>query len=538
MATVTRRVVRTLPQMFIDTTGSQKEKLLVAAYARVSTEKEEQEDSFERQVEHYKHLINSKPEWQYVDVYADPGISGTRAEKRPDFLRMIEDCRAGKIQKVLVKSISRFARNTVDALKYIRELKELGISVYFESENIDTLTPGGEVLLTILAAMAEQESRTMSTNIKWAYQKKFEKGEVIINTGAVLGYRKASDGGYEIVEHEGEIIRRIFHEYISGMSVPQICRKLEAAGYKTKRGSDTWRPNAVLGILKNEKYTGNAILGKTFKPDVLSKRRIKNDGTMAPMYYAENTHPAIIDKSIFELAQDEMRRRKEEKNMAVGGSRYTSKYPFSGLLVCGCCGHRLRRHVRTMGSGKKVAAWGCANRIANGRAVCDSWHISEDILKETYKAAIIEEVGNIDKVIDTINESCSAELHADNYEALSKIEQQIVEIQENVLALHRARQNCGTTDAEYNIQISAYSQQIQELETQRTELQSRSNKYTAIRNWLATFKEATATGDIYDPDNVAVMKAMVEYIVVYRDSMELHLKCGVIIEKDWREGDS
>ena len=168
--------------MFIETVDETPSKLLVAAYARVSTEKEEQEDSFERQVEHYKQMIGARPDWQYVEIYADPGISGTRAEKRPDFLRMIEDCRAGKIQKVLVKSISRFARNTVDALNYIRELRELGISVYFESENIDTLTPGGEVLLTILAAMAEQESRTISSNIKWAWQRKFQNGDVVLNT--------------------------------------------------------------------------------------------------------------------------------------------------------------------------------------------------------------------------------------------------------------------------------------------------------------------------------------------------------------------
>ena len=174
VATATRRVVREIPAaaIFNIPKAAAVTKLLVAAYARVSTEKEEQEDSFERQVEHYTALINGKSDWQLVEVYADPGISGTRAEKRPNFMRMIADCRAGKIQKVMVKSISRFARNTVDALNYIRELKDLGISVFFESENIDTLTPGGEVLLTILAAMAEQESRTMSTNIKWSYQKK------------------------------------------------------------------------------------------------------------------------------------------------------------------------------------------------------------------------------------------------------------------------------------------------------------------------------------------------------------------------------
>lgn len=529
-----RRIVRRMSSAdMFRTSQYAPPKKVVAAYARVSTEKEEQEDSFERQVEHYTKLITSNPEWQFGGIYADPGITGTRAEKRPDFMRMIADCRAGKIDRIYVKSISRFARNTVDALNYIRELKDLGIGIQFESENIDTLSPGGEVLLTILAAMAEQESRTMSTNIKWAYQKKFEKGEVIINTGTVLGYRKAASGAYEIVEDEAKIVRRIFREYVYGMSVPQIARRLEADGFKTKRGSNTWRPNAVLGILKNEKYSGNAILGKTYKPDVLSKRRIKNDGTVAPMYYAENTHPAIISKELFDLAQDEMQRRIDEKNIAVGGSRYTSKYPFSGLLICGCCGHRLRRHVRTMGSGQKVAAWGCANRITNGRTVCDSRHVSEEVLKETYRAAIMDAVGDMDTIIETVKDSCRMVLVADNHEALAEVERQIIKLQEEVLDFHRARQGYAVTEAEYNTQIEAYTDQMQQLEARRSELQSTSNKYTAVQNWLDTFKETAATGDIYDPDNAAVMKAMVEYIVVHRDRMEIHLKCGVTLEKGY-----
>ena len=206
-----RRVVQTLPQTFIEVaTEAENSKIPVAAYARVSTEKEEQEDSFERQVEHYTQMINAKPEWKLVDIYADPGISGTRAEKRKDFMRMIDDCLAGKIQKVLVKSISRFARNTVDALTYIRKLKDIGVSVYFESENIDTLTPGGEVLITILAAMAEQESRTISSNIKWAWQRKFQNGDISLNTGLMMGYTKLKEkdeDGHDVYEIKREKLK-------------------------------------------------------------------------------------------------------------------------------------------------------------------------------------------------------------------------------------------------------------------------------------------------------------------------------------------
>lgn len=540
MAQAARRVVRAMPQIAVVQLeeATVQKKLKVAAYARVSTDKEEQEDSFERQVEHYTNLIKSNPEWEFVRVYPDPGITGTKAEKRPEFMKMIEDCRAGKIEKIMVKSVSRFARNTVDALNYIRELRDMNVSVQFESENIDTLTPGGEVLLTILAAMAEQESRTMSNNIKWAYQKKFEKGEVTINTGLMLGYRKAGKDGdgravYEIVEEEAEIIRRIYREYLNGSTITQIMHGLEADGIRTKRGAVKWHHNAITSILTNEKYTGNAYLGKTYKPDVLSKKRYRNDGEKAPMYYAENSHPAIISMEVFNMVNLEMERRREEKVKAVGRSRYTSKYPMSGLLICGTCGSRLRRHVRRVGSGKMVPSWGCANRIVNGRAVCDSRHVSEDVLKETYRAAIMDAVGDMDAIIETVKDSCRMVLSADNHEALAEVERQIIKLQEEVLDFHRARQGYAVTEAEYNAQIEAYTDQMQQLEARRSELQSTSNKHSAVQNWLDTFKETAATGDIYDPDNATVMKAMVEYIVVHRDKLEIHLKCRVTIEKEY-----
>lgn len=507
-------------------------KMTVAAYARVSTEKEEQEDSFERQVEHYTKLIQSKQEWTFGGIYADPGITGTRAEKRPDFLRMIEDCRKGKIQKVLIKSISRFARNTVDALNYIRELKDLGIGVYFENENIDTLTPGGEVLLTILAAMAEQESRTMSTNIKWSYQKKFQNGEVILNTGMVLGYAKNSDGEYVIAEDEAAVVRRIYREYLAGITVPQICKGLEADGITTKRGSSKWRTNAVLGILRNEKYTGNAILGKTYKPDVLSKKRMKNTG-QAPMYYAENTHPAIIEQEAFEMVQEEMKRRAAEKDAAVGSSRYTSKYPFSGMLICGTCGHRLRRHVRTMGSGKQVAAWGCTNRINNGRSSCDSYHINEDVIERTYKAVMSELVGDGTEAIDAVEECCAEIISNGAREELERVQREIIEIQETVLALHKARQQGAVNDMDYEIKIAGYSQRMEELQAQQKELKSTATRYAEAKYWLDDLRTHIKSGDCFNTDDAIILRSMVEKIIVYGNYMEIHMRCGVVLEREY-----
>ena len=538
MATATRRVVRTMPQMFIETVDVDQGKLKVAAYARVSTEKEEQEDSFERQVEHYKQLIASKPEWKYVDIYADPGISGTRAEKRPDFLRMIEDCRAGKIQKILVKSISRFARNTVDALNYIRELKDLGISVYFESENIDTLTPGGEVLLTILAAMAEQESRTISSNIRWAYQRKFQNGDIVLNTGLMLGYRKVGkdeDGHdvFEINEEEAEIVRRIYREFIAGYSITQIAKRLAADGIKTKLGKDKWQHNVIVSILTNEKYPGNALLGKTWKPDVLTKYRQKNDGKKAPIYYVEDTHPAIIEKDMFELAKKEMERRRGSKEQVVGGGRFTSKYPFSGLIECGTCGGRLRRHVRTMGTGKKVASWGCATRITNGRQACDTHHINETVLEATYLAALRDLLDNASDVVEAVKEGAELALEPENRAAIERVEAEIVGIQEAVLELHRAKQRMELGAAEYTAKVKEYSELMKAKEAERDALQDTAVKYTEVKTWLDTFMDQIMQSTSLTKVDGTTMKMLVEKIIARDTGIEVIFKCGVSVEHEY-----
>ena len=539
MAVTTRRVVREIPRaaiLHID--AKEVLRMVVVAYARVSTEKEEQEDSFERQVSYYTTLINSKPEWKFGGIYADPGITGTRAEKRPDFLRMIEDCRAGKINKILVKSISRFARNTVDALNYIRELKELGISIYFENENIDTLTPGGEVLITILAAMAEQESRTMSTNIKWSYQKKFKNGEVLLNTSMMMGYiktdRRDEEGKviYEINEEEAVVVRRIYREYLSGVTVTRICRGLEADGIPTKLGRKRWQPSVIKSILTNEKYTGDALLGKTFKADVLSKKRQKNMG-QAPMYYAEGTQPAIIEKEVFELVKAEMQHRADEKNTAVGNSRYTSKYPFSGLLVCGECGHKLRRHVRKVGSGKQVPAWGCSNRISNGRAACDSHHVNEETLQRTYTAAVQEMIADAEEVIRLVQDSTGLVMEPENTAELARVEQEIIELQEAVMEIHKAKQKRGIGAAEYAEKIREHSQRMQELEAKQEELQTTENRYNQVKVWLDNFARHIQSGEIMNTDDSQIMKQLVEQIIVGADSMEIQFKCGVIVKQKY-----
>lgn len=394
------------------------------------------------------------------------------------------------------------------------------------------------MLLTILAAMAEQESRTISANIKWAYQKKFEKGEVTINTGLMLGYEKAGkteDGRtqYRIIEEETAIVRRIYREYIGGKTITQISQGLREDRLVSKRGCSTWCSNTITNILKNEKYAGNAVLGKTYKPDVLSKKRFKNDGSKSPMYYAENTHPAIIDEETFELAKEEMERRQNDKQKAVGRSRYSSKYPFSGILVCGNCGSRLRRHLRKVGSGKRVPAWGCANRIINGRAVCDSHHVNEDVLQRTYLAALQAMVDGSQEIIEAIEKSAVMEMHTDA--DIDNIEQQIITIQEDVLTLHRQKQRMAITEEEYQLRLTAFGNQLKELEEQRKQDRTAENRYAAMRLWLDEFKEHAESGDFMNDADGSIMKALVEKIIVKDASMEICFKCGVSIEQEYIE---
>ncbi len=390
-----------------------------------------------------------------------------------------------------------------------------------------------------ISAMAEQESRTISSNIKWAWQRKWQNGEVNINTGLMLGYRKTDkkdeDGHiiYEINEEEAEVVRRIYREYLAGASLTRICRNLEADGIKTKLGKDKWRFMVIKSILTNEKYTGNAVLGKTWKPDVLTKYRQKNDGKKTPLYYVEDTHPAIIDKEMFELVKKELQRRHDVQEEAVGGSKYSSKYPFSCLLECGICGHKLRRQIRTVGTGEKVAYWCCANRVVNTRKVCDSHHVREDVLEATYMKALRTVMESASEVTDAIRSGADLAMAAENKEKLQALEEEIITLQESALELHKAKQRLQITPAEYAAKVKEYSSAMREKEALRDQLQDESVKYTEIRTWLKAFDENIQNGKLLTTKDSAIMRTIVERIIVKDDGIELYLKCGVVVGQEF-----
>jgi len=531
METTTRRVVREIPALYMGAKQKVEEKLRLGYYARVSTLNEEQEDSYENQKEFFTKIINNRPDWKLVGEYADWGTTGTKTEGRKEFNRMMEDCRAGKLDRILVKSISRFARNTVDTLQCIRELKELGISVWFDNERIDTMTAGGDVLITILAAMAEQESRTMSTNIKWAYQKRFKDGKVIINYRSTLGYTKDPDGdGYIIVEEEARLVQRIFREYLSGRTYRQISDTLNAEGITTKHGNK-WKPSAVDRMLSNEKYTGNAILGKTFKPDVLSKSRKKNDGT-APMYYVENSHPMIITQTMFDMVQAEKKRRTElRSSVKTGAGKYSSRYGFSGLLVCGDCGGKFRRFGRKLANGEYVPTWVCVNHQKDKHR-CTMKPLKEMDIYDAYRRAVERLLGNADDIISIIKTNIEEEFATTKEESLEKVSAELIKKQEEIMRMFR-RKSCGEVDDEtYNQAYAELSREVMALQEQETKLKEMNTKAAIEKQKQMDILAILNEGKAHYMEN-EVMRMLIETIkVINKHSVEFQFKCGVnIIEK-------
>ena len=365
---------------------------LVAAYCRVSTKQEEQLNSYEMQMKIYTEKINAEPKWKLVGIYADKGISGTSVKNRDEFNRMIRDCKRHKIQMIITKSISRFARNTLDCLKYVRLLRELGVDVYFEEQGLHSMDTGAEFYITIYGSIAQTESENISANVRWGKEQSIKHGNVIFQYKNFLGYHRGEDGNPEIVPEEAEIVRRIYREFLSGRSFGAIGAGLTADGIQTPRGKDRWMNSTIQSILTNEKYKGDALLQKTYIEDCISKKVKKNNGVRT-QYYVENNHPAIIDGDTFNKVQEEMKRRIGKRAASAKGKtprgKYSGKYALTELLICGNCGSVYRRCTWTHhGLNRKV--WRCLNRMENGTRYCkDSPTIDEEILQNAIMEAVL-----------------------------------------------------------------------------------------------------------------------------------------------------
>ncbi len=354
-------------------------KLRVAAYARVSTDSDEQATSFYSQQKYYMDKILSNPNWSFVEVYADEGISGTQAAKRDNFLRMIKDAKEGGIDLILTKSISRFARNTLDTLKYVRLLKDCGVAILFEEENINTMDMSGELLLTVLSSVAQQEAETIGSHVKLGLRMKMQRGELIGNGGCYGYYCNIKKGIYEINEKEAEIVRMIYDSYLEGYGSATICKMLNNMNVPSPTGKNHWHDNTILCILKNEKYIGDIILGKTYTLDSITHKKIKNRGEQ-DMYHLKEHHEPIIDRDKFERVQEILKTRTGPK---APGSKVIKKFTFSGKFRCGFCGNTFIKKSLY----KKNQAWDCNTVAGKGRMFCKDSKLMHD---ETIKKCFME----------------------------------------------------------------------------------------------------------------------------------------------------
>ena len=472
--------------------GAARPKQRVAAYCRVSTDTDEQATSYEAQIEHYTTYIQSNPAWAFAGIYADEGISGTSTKKREDFNRMIDDCVAGKIDLVITKSISRFARNTLDAK--------------------------GEILLTIMASLAQQESQSLSQNVRMGICYRYQQGKVRVCTTRFLGYDKGPDGELVINPVEAKVVKRIFREYLEGASYSEIGAGLEADGIRTAAGGAKWRAGTLIKILTNEKYIGDALLQKTVTTDFLSKRRVKNKG-LVPQYYVEDDHEAIIPKELFLQVKMEMERRAHIETKTGKRRIYSSKYALSSIVYCGHCGDLFRRITWQKPEGKRIV-WRCLSRIHKKKAAinCPARTLPEALLHDIVVQAVREMflahddtmhvlAHNLEKAIDT----------ASVQKKLETVRTELAKTQQNILQ-----------DAQSGKDIEALADKLDILKRQETHLEGEAiqqkEKAARIREMKAYLTQPAVNEITYDEK---LVRKFIEKITVYDDRCVVRFKSGV-----------
>ena len=511
--------------------------LKVAAYCRVSTDQEEQESSYEAQISYYTEKINKNSEWQMAGIFADEGISGTQAKKRPEFLKMIRLCRQRKVDLILTKSLSRFARNTVDSLNYIRELKSLGIAVCFEKENINTLETDTEMMLTIMSCFAQAESESISKNVSWGIRQSFKNGKVSMQYARLLGYRKGADGNAEIVPDEAEIVREIFRRYLDGASLNQIAQTLNNRGLTTKGSNSPYRKEVVQRILTNEKYTGDALLQKTFVTDCITKKSRKNNGEL-PMYLVKNHHAAIILRADFNRVQEEMARRSAKRVIAdkltkTEQGKYSAKYALSELMFCGECGANYRR-VTWTAKGFKEIKWRCINRIQYGKRKC---HCSPTIDEELLHRAIVDAINEFcnvrDEVANALRESVCEVLDPNQNGSVQAAQQRIDELARNIDELIKLATVPETAESAMS-DIARFSEEMKSLrefiETEKAKQSATQQNSAELGAVLERLEREDFT--LTEFDDVAVRQLIEKITVDCKDAITVTFKGGFEVRKE------
>ena len=505
----------------------------VAAYCRVSTDREEQEHSFETQKAMYTEMIMMKPTWQMAGIYADEGITGTVAKKRPGFMKMIEDCRKGKIDMIVTKSVSRFSRNNLDCLMYVRELKQLGIPIIFEKEGINTIQVSSELLLTLFGALSQAESESISMNVKLGIRQSLKNGNVRFSYKTFLGYRKGADGQPEIVPEQADIVRRIYNDFLAGATYLEIAKRLTEEHVPTMGGGNRWFSERIKSILKNEKYKGDALLQKTYITDPISKRVKKNNGEL-PMYYVENSHPAIIERRIFDRVQEEIARRAGKKKVKQTGTktelgRYSGKYALTELLYCGECGTPYRRCTWSR-DGKKKIVWRCVSRLDYGKKYCkNSPSVEESRLHNAIAAAITKKANseeiNIGGIMDHI-ESFGSRRDTDGIIQRQRRIAEIEKVIDDLARLNSDEAQSGELDYKF-------SELYAELYSVKDELEEMQSGASALDGDMLNEMREVVTGLKNHPVEYddKVVRQLIDCIkVMSADTIKICFKDGTVTE--------
>ena len=483
----------------------------VAGYARVSTDSDEQATSYEAQVDYYTHYIQSKPEWEFVSVYTDEGISGLNTKKRDGFNRMVADALAGKIDLIITKSVSRFARNTVDSLTTIRKLKEKGVECYFEKESIWTFDSKGELLITIMSSLAQEESRSISENITWGQRKRFADGKVSMPYKRFLGYEKGEDGLPTVVESEADVVRIIYRLFLEGKSTAGICKCLEGLGIPAPGGGSKWSKTTVESILLNEKYKGDALLQKRFTVDFLQKKMKPNEGEVS-QYYVEGSHPPIIEPDEWDQVQSEYARRKRL------GRSYSGKSVLSAKLVCADCGGFYGSKVWHSTDAYRRVVWHCNSKF-KGDQRCGTPTLGTEAIQEMFIRAYNQMMGNLSQIIADCELMRKSLM---DFSALdTEIDRQTKET-EIVAEMVRAavRENAATAQSQeeymrkYDSLRSRYKDATAELERLNAEKAVRQQQDKSMALFIRTLKKQSMVLDKWDD---AIWTVMVEKGIVHKN---------------------
>ena len=481
-----------------------KRKKRVCAYARVSTDTEDQINSYNAQISEYTSQIKENNDWEFVNMYADEGISGTSTKKRVNFLRMIDDAKAGKIDLILVKSLSRFARNTVDCLSIIQELRTINVEVFFEKENISSSDSKVDFMMTIFSSIAQEEARNISENVKWGIRKRYKDGNIRINTSRFLGYDKDEKGKIVINSEEAKIVKMIFNLYLSGMSYREISTHLVENKIKNGRNEIIWHPANIMHILKNEKYCGDVLLQKRVTLDYLTHKSVINKG-QAPQYYIENNHEPIISRELFQVVQQTLKNRSKNNE----SSRYGNQFPLSGMVVCGCCNRVLNRNYYNYRTEKERVVLTCKN-TSKERIQCDNLPIDNQTLEMVCSDVLMKLNQSSNSLIDDLVSSITK--HFDSSKLIESIKEanQDIAVKENEI---RSLINLRISDV-HNINDSYL---IKAFEEKKHEIEDLQERLSEFQNQLATLH--------VNNERISKLKAFLENdITLSRDALFMVIK--------------